>query len=43
MFIITLFPLYNIKLTSLKFNHFIEGGDLGNREEAISTLVARMN
>ncbi|KAG9596661.1 60S ribosomal protein L7, partial [Aureobasidium melanogenum] len=26
-----------------KFNHFIEGGDLGNREEQISALVARMN
>ncbi|KAH0383719.1 60S ribosomal protein L7, partial [Aureobasidium melanogenum] len=31
------------KLTSPLFNHFIEGGDLGNREEQISALVARMN
>jgi large subunit ribosomal protein L7e len=26
-----------------KFRHFIEGGDLGNREEFINQLVARMN
>jgi len=26
-----------------KFKHFIEGGDLGNREEAINALVRRMN
>jgi large subunit ribosomal protein L7e len=26
-----------------KFRHFIEGGDLGNREEHINTLVRRMN
>ncbi|KAF2024809.1 60S ribosomal protein L7 [Setomelanomma holmii] len=26
-----------------KFKHFIEGGDLGNREEFINQLVARMN
>ncbi|KAL4725556.1 60S ribosomal protein L7 [Fusarium chlamydosporum] len=26
-----------------KFKHFIEGGDLGNREEAINALVRQMN
>ncbi|RPA78972.1 60S ribosomal protein L7 [Ascobolus immersus RN42] len=26
-----------------KFRHFIEGGDLGNREEKINKLIARMN
>jgi len=26
-----------------KFNHFIEGGDLGNREDNINKLVAQMN
>jgi 60S ribosomal protein uL30 len=26
-----------------KGNHFVEGGDYGNREEAINTLVRRMN
>lgn len=26
-----------------KFKHFIEGGDLGNREDFINQLVARMN
>ena len=26
-----------------KFKHFIEGGDLGNREEKINALVRRMN
>ncbi len=26
-----------------KFKHFIEGGDLGNREENINTLIRQMN
>ena len=26
-----------------KFRHYIEGGDLGNREEKINKLIARMN
>ena len=26
-----------------KFRHFIEGGDLGNREEAINALIRQMN
>jgi len=26
-----------------KFKHYIEGGDLGNREEAINALIRRMN
>lgn len=26
-----------------KFKHFVEGGDLGNREEKINALVAQMN
>jgi len=26
-----------------KFKHFVEGGDLGNREEHISALVKSMN
>lgn len=28
---------------SRKFKHFIEGGDLGNREEKINALVQSMN
>ena len=28
---------------SRKFRHFVEGGDLGNREEKINQLVHRMN
>jgi large subunit ribosomal protein L7e len=28
---------------SRKFNHFIEGGDTGNREENINSLVRQMN
>merc|ERR1711869_152331 len=26
-----------------KFNHFVEGGDLGNREEHINALIRQMN
>lgn len=26
-----------------KFKHFVEGGDLGNREEKINALIAQMN
>ena len=26
-----------------KFNHFIEGGDYGNREDHINTLIRQMN
>lgn len=26
-----------------KFKHFVEGGDLGNREEKINALVKQMN
>lgn len=26
-----------------KFNHYIEGGDLGNREENINALIKQMN
>ena len=28
---------------SRKFKHFVEGGDLGNREEKINALIAQMN
>ena len=26
-----------------KFKHFVEGGDLGNREEKINALIKQMN
>jgi len=26
-----------------KFKHFVEGGDLGNREDKINALIAKMN
>lgn len=30
-------------LTSFLFRHFVEGGDLGNREDKINALIRQMN